>query len=162
MSLRVRGVRAPREDADHGGDGGKGRRMFDSTWRARSRGRAARSASGPEPAAGSQFSLGPGTTDPGHLATEAIAAYVDGELRMSAHLRASGHIAACPLCAAEVDAQRHARSALQSSAVPSPPDTLLGHLRSIPQTAPAPAQEDAPHGNGARRRGAPERRRRLF
>lgn len=161
MSLRARSARAPLEDADSGGDGGKGRRMFDSTWRSRSRGRAAGSGPGPESAAGSQFSLGTGTTDPGHLATEAIAAYVDGELRMSAHMRASGHIAACPLCAAEVEAQVHARSALQSSAVPAPPDTLLGHLRSIPQTAPAPAPED-PHGHGAKRRAAPERRRRLF
>ncbi len=40
-----------------------------------------------------------------HLAAEAVAAYVDGELRMNAHLRAARHIAACAECAAEVEAQ---------------------------------------------------------
>ena len=40
-----------------------------------------------------------------HLSTEAIAAFVDGELRMSAHLRAAHHLSLCPDCAAEVDAQ---------------------------------------------------------
>ncbi len=31
-----------------------------------------------------------------HLASEAIAAYVDGELRMSAYLRAAHHLSICP------------------------------------------------------------------
>ena len=34
-----------------------------------------------------------------HLSTEAIAAFVDGELRMTAHLRAAHHLSLCPQCA---------------------------------------------------------------
>ena len=45
-----------------------------------------------------------------HLSTEAIAAFVDGELRMTAHLRAAHHLSLCPECAAEVEAQRQARA----------------------------------------------------
>jgi len=37
-----------------------------------------------------------------HLASEAVAAFADGELRMAAYLRAARHIAECPECAAEV------------------------------------------------------------
>ena len=40
-----------------------------------------------------------------HLSVEAIAAFVDGELRMNAHLRAAHHLSLCPECAAEVDGQ---------------------------------------------------------
>ena len=34
-----------------------------------------------------------------HLSTEAVAAFVDGELRMTAHLRAAHHLSLCPQCA---------------------------------------------------------------
>jgi anti-sigma factor RsiW len=51
-----------------------------------------------------------------HLASEAIAAYVDGELRMNAYLRAAEHLAKCPECSAEVDAQQQARIALRQAA----------------------------------------------
>ncbi|MBT0568469.1 anti-sigma factor [Williamsia sp. CHRR-6] len=67
-----------------------------------------------------------------HLATEAVAAFVDGELRMSAHLRAARHIAACPECAAEVDSQMSARSVLRSSPDVTMPAALLGQLSEIP------------------------------
>jgi len=50
-----------------------------------------------------------------HLSTEAVAAFVDGELRMTAHLRAAHHLSLCPECATEVDAQRQARAALRDS-----------------------------------------------
>ena len=48
-----------------------------------------------------------------HLSTEAIAAYVDGELRMKSYLRAAHHLSLCPQCAAEVDGQSQARTALR-------------------------------------------------
>lgn len=122
--------------------GGKGRGMFDSSWRARSRDHSA-----------SHFSFGSGHAgDTGHLATEAIAAYVDGELRMNAHMRASGHIAGCPSCAAEVEAQRQARTVLQSSAVPSLPEDLLGELRSIPHNILSAADADESAERNHRRR----------
>ena len=50
-----------------------------------------------------------------HLSPEAIAAYVDGELRMTAHLRAAHHLSLCQQCAAEIDAQSQAREALRDS-----------------------------------------------
>jgi hypothetical protein len=67
-----------------------------------------------------------------HLASEAIAAFVDGELRMSAYLRAAHHITECEECAAEVDAQQQARTALQGSGDMAMPHSLLGLLSQIP------------------------------
>lgn len=71
-----------------------------------------------------------------HLSVEAIAAFVDGELRMSAHLRAAHHLSLCPDCAAEVDAQSQARTALRESCPIAIPNTLLGMLSQIPHRAP--------------------------
>ncbi|WP_137725309.1 zf-HC2 domain-containing protein [Prescottella subtropica] len=69
-----------------------------------------------------------------HLASEAIAAYVDGELRMNAYLRASQHLSVCPDCASEVDAQQQARIALRRAASElSMPSSLLGVLSQIPR-----------------------------
>ncbi|WP_068166642.1 RNA polymerase subunit sigma-70 [Rhodococcus phenolicus] len=69
-----------------------------------------------------------------HLASEAVAAYVDGELRMNAYLRASQHLSVCPECAAEVEAQQQARLALRNAArrAPQMPSSLLGALSNIP------------------------------
>ncbi|AKS33010.1 anti-sigma E factor RseA [Mycolicibacterium goodii] len=67
-----------------------------------------------------------------HLSVEAIAAFVDGELRMSAHLRAAHHLSLCPDCAAEVDAQSQARTALRESCPIAIPNSLLGMLSQIP------------------------------
>ena len=67
-----------------------------------------------------------------HLASEAIAAYVDGELRMNAYLRAAHHISLCADCAAEVDAQQQARGALRRAGEVSMPSSLLGMLNQIP------------------------------
>src|SRR5690242_21661467 len=67
-----------------------------------------------------------------HLSTEAIAAFVDGELRMTAHLRAAHHLSLCPQCAAEVEGQAQARAALRDSRPIAVPTTLLGLLAQIP------------------------------
>ena len=67
-----------------------------------------------------------------HLSIEAIAAFVDGELRMNAHLRAAHHLSLCPQCAAEVDDQSRARAALRDSHPIRIPSTLLGMLSEIP------------------------------
>jgi hypothetical protein len=77
-----------------------------------------------------------------HLSTEAIAAFVDGELRMTAHLRAAHHLSLCPQCAAEVDAQRQARAALRDSHPIVIPTSLLGTLSQIPHDAPQAQSED--------------------
>ncbi|ORI21770.1 hypothetical protein [Rhodococcus sp. 1168] len=76
-----------------------------------------------------------------HLASEAVAAFVDGELRMTAYLRAAHHIAECHECAAEVDAQQQARSALQGSGELSMPHSLRGLLSQIPMCEPTDAKD---------------------
>lgn len=67
-----------------------------------------------------------------HLAVEAISAYVDGELKMSAYMRASQHLSVCRECAAEVEQQRAARAALRTSGEVTIPSDLLGALGRIP------------------------------
>ena len=71
-----------------------------------------------------------------HLSTEAVAAFVDGELQMRAHLRAAHHLSVCRQCSAEVDAQRQARDALRDSRPVNMPSNLMGLLTQIPRSAP--------------------------
>jgi hypothetical protein len=78
-----------------------------------------------------------------HLSIEAVAAFVDGELSMTAHMRAASHMSMCPQCAAEVDAQSQARTALRDSQPIAIPNTLLGMLSQIPQHMPHSPVEDA-------------------
>ena len=78
-----------------------------------------------------------------HLSTEAVAAFVDDELRMTAHLRAAHHLSLCPQCAAEVEAQRQARSALRDSRPIAIPSSLLGLLSQIPHHTAAEPPESA-------------------
>ncbi len=80
-----------------------------------------------------------------HLSIEAVAAFVDGELRMTAHLRAAHHLSLCPDCAAEVDDQSRARSALRDhdSHPIRIPTGLLGLLSEI-QHSPVDGTEDTP------------------
>jgi hypothetical protein len=92
-----------------------------------------------------------------HLSIEAVAAYVDGELPMKAHLRAGSHLSLCPQCAAEVDAQGQARAALRECRPVTMPSTLMGLLSQIPQSTPdepAPPADDefgGPNGTGTSR-----------
>ena len=95
-----------------------------------------------------------------HLSAEAIAAYVDGELPMKAHLRASGHLSVCAQCHAEVDAQGQARAALRDCRPVTMPSTLMGLLSQIPQSTPeepvppaaaAPADDSGGDGDGTGR-----------
>jgi anti-sigma factor RsiW len=80
-----------------------------------------------------------------HLSVEAVAAFVDGELTMKSHLRAASHLSLCPQCAAEVEAQGQARSALRDSCPIVVPTALLGMLSQIPHhpqpDPPADAQQ---------------------
>ena len=86
-----------------------------------------------------------------HLSIEAIAAYVDGELPMKAHLRAGSHLSLCQQCAAEVEAQGQARAALRDSRPVAMPSTLMGLLSQIPQSTPeepTPRPDDDQPGDG--------------
>jgi anti-sigma factor RsiW len=73
-----------------------------------------------------------------HLTSDAVVAFVDDELDQRPHARATRHVAACPDCAAEVVAQRQARTALRGASCPSLPSSLLSSLRSIPQDTELP------------------------
>jgi len=86
-----------------------------------------------------------------HLATEAVVAFADGELGMTAYQRAAAHLHVCAECAADLDAQQCARTAVRSAAPLVMPAALLGMLCRIPETsAPnrkllsAPAQSPLP------------------
>ncbi len=83
-----------------------------------------------------------------HLSAEAIAAYVDGELPMKAHLRASSHLSACAQCRTEVEAQGQARAALRDCRPVTMPSTLMGLLSQIPQSSPqsTPEGQSSPDG----------------
>ncbi|GAA2572499.1 anti-sigma factor family protein [Pseudonocardia hydrocarbonoxydans] len=73
-----------------------------------------------------------------HLTSDAVVAFVDDELARRPHARATQHVAACPDCAAEVVAQRQARTALRGASCPSLPSSLLTALRAIPQDTELP------------------------
>jgi anti-sigma factor RsiW len=78
-----------------------------------------------------------------HLSIEAIAAFVDGELRMNAYLRAAHHLSLCPQCAAEVEDQSRARAALRDSSPIHIPSSLLGMLSDIPHGSPDDTTSEA-------------------
>ena len=95
-----------------------------------------------------------------HLSTEAVAAFVDEELRLTPHLRAAHHLSLCPQCAAEVEAQRQARSALRDSCPIAIPSSLLGQLSQIPlhTAAEPPESEPGPQLADGAQRGRRKRR----
>jgi hypothetical protein len=73
-----------------------------------------------------------------HLAVDAVVAYVDGELSLPAHERATRHLAGCTLCTAEVAAQRQVRAAVRSATSPAMPPSLLAALYAIPHSVDLP------------------------
>ena len=75
---------------------------------------------------------------PSHLAQEAIAALVDGELSGGAAARAARHLSGCLQCRMAVEAQREAKDALRHDGGPDVPGDLLSRLKAIPFTADVP------------------------
>ena len=73
-----------------------------------------------------------------HLAQEAIAALVDGELPPGPVNRAAKHLFGCAQCRLAVHAQREAKEALHRSADVAVPGDLLSRLQAIPFTADVP------------------------
>jgi hypothetical protein len=73
-----------------------------------------------------------------HLAQEAIAALVDGELTAGPANRAARHLAGCMQCRLAVQAQREAKEALHESADVAVPGDLMSRLCAIPFTADVP------------------------
>ncbi|WP_295625001.1 zf-HC2 domain-containing protein [uncultured Corynebacterium sp.] len=66
-----------------------------------------------------------------HLGTEAVAAFVDGELSPSAHKRAQEHLLACGECRREVARQRQAARRLRDSGEVHIPESLRERLASL-------------------------------
>lgn len=100
-----------------------------------------------------------------HLALDAVVAYVDGELSLTAFQRASAHLLRCPGCAAEVADQVAAQQVLRAAELPPMPGSLFDALRSIPVAVPVepapPATADLPPALGRARRLLPRRNGRL-
>ncbi|WP_059013212.1 anti-sigma factor family protein [Streptomyces specialis] len=70
-----------------------------------------------------------------HHLGESLAALVDGELSHDSRDRVLAHLATCPSCKAEVDAQRELKSVFAASPLPAPSDGLLARLQGLPSTA---------------------------
>lgn len=77
-----------------------------------------------------------------HLAQEAVAALVDGELPAGAATRAARHLGGCVECRLAVEAQREAKEALHRCEDVGIPGDLLSRLQAIPFTT------DVAGGNG--------------
>jgi hypothetical protein len=73
-----------------------------------------------------------------HLAQEAIAALVDGELPAGPANRAAGHLSRCLQCRLAVQAQREAKEALNDCEDVVVPGDLMSRLRAIPFTTDVP------------------------
>ena len=73
-----------------------------------------------------------------HLAQEAIAALVDGELPSGPAGRAARHLSDCLQCRLAVQAQREAKEALHDSRDVAVPCDLMSRLRAIPFTTDVP------------------------
>lgn len=77
-------------------------------------------------------------TEAGHLALDAVVAFVDDELPPGPAHRAAAHVDRCLTCAAEVAAQRQARRRVRAAGGPAVPSSLISALCSIPDAAPVP------------------------
>lgn len=83
-----------------------------------------------------------------HLAGEAVAALVDGELSRCAFHRAMSHLVRCTECRLAVQSQREAKAFLGSAGLPTLPGDLLGRLHDVPMTADLHSDSDDPGGSG--------------
>ncbi|MFI8518619.1 anti-sigma factor family protein [Streptomyces sp. NPDC085481] len=61
-----------------------------------------------------------------------LTALIDGELGHDARERVLAHLATCPRCKAEADAQRSLKSVFAASAPPAPSEGLLARLQGLP------------------------------
>ncbi|MER7518666.1 zf-HC2 domain-containing protein [Streptomyces sp. NPDC126499] len=81
-----------------------------------------------------------------------LAALVDGELGHDARERVLAHLATCPKCKAEADAQRTLKSVFASTAPPPPSEGLLARLQGLPG---GPHDQGGPFDDLLRRGGVP-------
>ncbi|MEU1279897.1 zf-HC2 domain-containing protein [Streptomyces sp. NPDC005805] len=74
-----------------------------------------------------------------------LAALVDGELKHDARDRVLAHLATCPRCKAEADAQRRLKNVFAQSAPPPLSEGLLARLQGLPA---GPGDPGGPGGSG--------------
>jgi anti-sigma factor RsiW len=82
-----------------------------------------------------------------HLAQEAIAALVDGELPAGPAGRAARHLSGCLQCRLAVEAQREAKDALHECQDVTVPGDLMSRLCAIPFTTDVPGAGGGGLGN---------------
>ncbi|MEU6686883.1 zf-HC2 domain-containing protein [Streptomyces sp. NPDC046832] len=87
----------------------------------------------------------------GHLAEQhlgdRLSALVDGELGHDARERVLAHVATCPKCKAEVDAQRRLKNVFAEAAPPPPSESFLARLQGLPAGG-GPEGDVTPPGGG--------------
>ncbi|MEU3933693.1 zf-HC2 domain-containing protein [Streptomyces sp. NPDC029044] len=87
----------------------------------------------------------------GHLAEQhlgdRLSALVDGELGHDARERVLAHVATCPKCKAEVDAQRRLKNVFAEAAPPPPSESFLARLQGLPAGG-GPDGDLTPPGGG--------------
>ncbi|MFD8151988.1 zf-HC2 domain-containing protein [Streptomyces sp. NPDC059720] len=87
----------------------------------------------------------------GHLAEQhlgdRLSALVDGELGHDARERVLAHVATCPKCKAEVDAQRRLKNVFAEAAPPPPSESFLARLQGLPAGG-GPDADATPPGRG--------------
>ncbi|MFI1099017.1 zf-HC2 domain-containing protein [Streptomyces melanogenes] len=77
-----------------------------------------------------------------------LAALVDGELSHDARERVLSHLATCPKCKAEADAQRRVKSVFAQTAPPAPSEGLLARLQGLPGGSGGDDDGRGPFGGG--------------
>ncbi|MFJ8592647.1 anti-sigma factor family protein [Streptomyces sp. NPDC093598] len=87
----------------------------------------------------------------GHLAEQhlgdRLSALVDGELGHDARERVLAHVATCPKCKTEVDAQRRLKNVFAEAAPPPPSESFLARLQGLPAGG-GPDGDLTPPGGG--------------
>ncbi|SFB90861.1 anti-sigma factor family protein [Streptomyces aidingensis] len=91
-------------------------------------------------------------TSEDHLG-DSLAALIDGELSDDHRERVLAHLATCPGCKAEADAQRRLKSVFADSALPTPPETLMARLQGLPALGLAEAGRGGAAGDESARGG---------
>ncbi|MZD08111.1 zf-HC2 domain-containing protein, partial [Streptomyces sp. SID5785] len=94
-----------------------------------------------------------GTAADEHLG-DRLAALVDGELGHDARERVLAHLATCPKCKTEADAQRRLKSVFAQTAPPPPSESFLARLQGLPGGSDGDSGS-APFGGGGFGSGRP-------
>ncbi|WP_424211951.1 anti-sigma factor family protein [Streptomyces sp. BI20] len=91
---------------------------------------------------------GSGTSPADHHLGDRLAALVDGELSHDARERVLAHLATCPRCKAEADAQRRVKSMFTQAEPPPLSEGLLARLQGLPGQPSGPEGPPGPFPGG--------------